>query len=358
MYKHTISIAGAGPAGLTAAINLARAGYGVIVHEQNPEVGMRFHEDFQAIENWSSQEDLLTMFRRIGIKPDFYCRPINKVSSYGPRNSTQVSTVQPIAYMVRRGCTEDTLDSSLKRQALESGVDLRLGSYLIEAEADIIAMGPRRARTLAVGIIFETDSEECVALLLDDHLAPKGYAYLLVAKGQGTLCSVLYEKFNLGKACLEATISRFKDLLGIQIRNARYFGGYGDFDLSRAATVEHRRYVGEAAGFQDYLFGFGIRYAILSGYFAATSMIEGSSYDKLCQDGLRSRLRTSLVNRYCYQFLGQSGYDILVRLSGRAGDPRHFWTKIYTKPFLRMIAYPFAVRSSKRLPASRFLETQ
>ena len=213
---------------------------------------MRFNEDFQAIENWSSQEDMLTMCCRIGIKPDFYCRPIHKVSSYGPRNSTHVCTVQPMAYMVRRGCTKDTLDSSLKRQALESGVGFRFGSYLTETEADIIAIGPRRARTLAVGIIFETDLEECVALLLDDNLAPKGYAYLLVAEGQGTLCSVLYEKFNLGKACLDATISRFKYLLGIQIRNARYFGGYGDFDLTRAATVEHRRYVGEAAGFQDY----------------------------------------------------------------------------------------------------------
>jgi flavin-dependent dehydrogenase len=343
--SRTISIAGAGPAGLIAAINLARAGSDVIVHEQHPDVGMRFSEDFQAIENWSSQEDLLTTFCRIGIKPTFYCRPIHKVSSYGPRSSTHVNFEQPIAYMVQRGCTKDTLDSSLKRQALESGVHLRFGSCLTETEADIIAMGPRRARTLAVGIIFETDLEECVALLLDDNLAPKGYAYVLVAEGRGTLCTVLYEKFNLGKGCLEATISRFKDLLGMQIRNARYFGGHGDFDLTRSLIVEHRRYVGEAAGFQDYLFGFGIRYAMLSGYLAAKSIIEGSSYDKLCRDSFRSWLRTSLVNRYCYKFLGQSGYDMLVRASGRACDPKQFWTRMYTRPFFRMVAYPFALRS-------------
>jgi flavin-dependent dehydrogenase len=345
MFKsRTISIAGAGPAGLTAAINLARAGYDVIVHEQHPDVGMRFSGDFQAIENWSSPEDLLTTFCRIGIKPNFYYRPIHQVSSYGPQSSTQVSSVQPIAYLVQRGCTKESLDESLKRQALESGVHLRFGSCLTETEADIIAIGPRRARTLAVGIIFETDLEECTALLLDDTLAPKGYAYALVAEGRGTLATVLYERFNLGKACLEATISRFKELMSMQIRNARYFGGYGDFDLTRSAMVEHRCYVGEAAGFQDYLFGFGIRYAMLSGYLAAKSMIEGSSYDKLCRNWLRSRLRASLVNRYCYKLLGQNGYDMLVRTSGRARDPKQFWTKIYTKPFLRMIAYPFALR--------------
>lgn len=347
LKSQTITIAGAGPAGLTAAINLARAGYDVIVHEQHPDVGMRFSEDFQAIENWSAEEDLIAALDQIGIKPDFYYRPIHKVSSYGPRSSTQVSAAEPIAYLVQRGCTKETLDASLKRQALESGVDLRFGSVLTETEADIVATGPRRARTLAVGIIFETAVNECVALLLDDKLAPKGYAYALVADGRGTLATVLYEKFNMGKACLEATVRRFQDLLGLEIRNAKNFGGHGDFDLTRSLRAEHRCFVGEAAGFQDYLFGFGIRYAILSGYLAAKSIIEGSSYDKLCRDSLHPRLRTSLLNRYCYKFLGQRGYDMLVRTSGRACDPKQFWSKIYTKPFLRMIAYPFALRSNK-----------
>src|SRR5262249_17773860 len=119
----------------------------------------------------------------------------------------------------------------------------------------------------------------------------------------------------------------------------------GDFDLTRSTTVEYRRYVGEAAGFQDYLFGFGIRYALLSGALAARSIIEGVNYDKLCRDCLRSQLRTSLVNRYWYEFLGQSGYDMLVRTSGRARDPKQFWMRIYTRPFLRMVVYPFALRS-------------
>jgi len=342
----TVSIAGAGPAGLTAAISLARAGYDVVVHEQHADVGMRFCGDFQAIENWSFEEDVMTALCRIGITPDFYYRPIHQVSSFGPRSSTQVSSAQPIAYLVERGSSKDSLDASLKRQAFESGVQFRFGSCLTDTDADIIATGPRRARTLAVGCIFETDVDACTALLLDDNCAPKGYAYALVAAGRGTLATVLYEKFNQGKICLESTIRRFKDLLGIQLRNVRYFGGYGDFDLARPTMVDDRRYVGEAAGFQDYLFGFGIRYAMLSGYLAAKSFVEGSNYDRLCRNCLRSRLRTSLVNRYCYQLLGQRGYNMLVRTSGRARDPKQFWTKIYTQPFLRMLAYPFALRAA------------
>ncbi len=37
-----IHIAGAGPAGLAAAVNLAKAGYDTMVHKQNSGVGLRF----------------------------------------------------------------------------------------------------------------------------------------------------------------------------------------------------------------------------------------------------------------------------------------------------------------------------
>ncbi|MBI5892882.1 MAG: NAD(P)-binding protein [Deltaproteobacteria bacterium] len=42
-----IEIVGAGPAGIVAAINLAKAGCKVTVYEEKSEVGHRFHGDFQ-----------------------------------------------------------------------------------------------------------------------------------------------------------------------------------------------------------------------------------------------------------------------------------------------------------------------
>jgi flavin-dependent dehydrogenase len=41
----------AGPAGLAAALTLARAGVLTVVHEIRHDVGARFHGDFQGIEN-------------------------------------------------------------------------------------------------------------------------------------------------------------------------------------------------------------------------------------------------------------------------------------------------------------------
>ena len=74
--KPDVSIVGAGPAGLACAIALARAGYRVIVHEQRAHVGGRFHGDFQGLENWSSDEDVLEELARNGIAASFEYRTI------------------------------------------------------------------------------------------------------------------------------------------------------------------------------------------------------------------------------------------------------------------------------------------
>ncbi|MEO6353610.1 MAG: NAD(P)-binding protein [Burkholderiaceae bacterium] len=76
MQTDLIQIGGAGPAGLAAAITLAKAGRHVLVHEMQSEIGHRFGGDFQGLENWSTPQDALDHLREIGITTDFAMFPI------------------------------------------------------------------------------------------------------------------------------------------------------------------------------------------------------------------------------------------------------------------------------------------
>ena len=63
-----VIIAGAGISGLTAAINLKRAGRPVRVLERNKASGSQRSPDWDAVENWTSLEDLPLFLDRLGIE--------------------------------------------------------------------------------------------------------------------------------------------------------------------------------------------------------------------------------------------------------------------------------------------------
>ena len=56
MSHDSIHIAGAGLAGLSAAIGLAQRGHRVEVFEKNADSGAARHSDWDAIENWTGQD--------------------------------------------------------------------------------------------------------------------------------------------------------------------------------------------------------------------------------------------------------------------------------------------------------------
>jgi flavin-dependent dehydrogenase len=77
MPSAVIQIGGAGPAGLAAAITLAKAGRRVLMHELQHEAGHPFGGDFQGLENWSGQHDVLDWLRELGITREFTSPPFS-----------------------------------------------------------------------------------------------------------------------------------------------------------------------------------------------------------------------------------------------------------------------------------------
>ncbi len=350
--KDAITISGAGPAGLAAAITLAKAGQRVIVYERHAEVGSRFHGDLQGLENWTTTGNVLQELAGLGIETSFSATPFHDVTLFDPEgHEHHYHSPQPMAYIVHRGAAAGTLDSGLKDQALNAGVEIRFGKTCRQLPAGgIDAGGPHGADAIGVGYLFETDMADGAYVALSNQLAPGGYAYLLIQGGQGTLMSWMYADFHNEKIHLQRCEEFFYDKMKLEMKNPRHTGGAANFLYPRSARKGGLLYAGESAGFQDALWGFGMRYAMLSGCLAAKALLADrpEDYDRLWHKRLGGQLQAVLVNRYFYQRMNDRGFNLLLnsidRAMQRKPDGRR-WLHDYTAlRFWKALCFPFINR--------------
>ncbi len=340
-----IQVVGAGPAGLATAITLARAGKEVIVHEAQSEVGHRFQGDFQGLENWSSQEDALSTLEALGFEINFTAQPFTHGIAYDAWDAQyRVNCDKPLFYLIERGAGPNTLDTGLLKQAQSLGVDIRFNERIDQiGKVGILAAGPKVPDAIAVGYHFETEMPDGFWVICDDNLAPKGYAYLLVMAGRGTVKTCMFTGFKQEKIYLERTLAAFQRLVGLEMKNPQPHGGAGNFRIPKSGYSGHHPVVGEQAGFQDTLWGFGIRLAMTSGVLAAQSLLANTSYDDLWQRDLKPQMQTAVINRALYDLLGNRGYRwFLRRMTGKA-NIRQALYHAYQPSFFKRWLLPWAL---------------
>ena len=185
---------------------------------------------------------------------------------------------------------------------------------------------------------------------LSQALAPDGYAYLLVQRGRGTVAAYLSSHFHDEKASLERTVDFFQRHAGLRWRQPTPFGGSGNISLESALCTGSLYYAGESAGLQDALFGFGLRYAMLSGHFAARAWLVNASdtYERLCRNRLRKHVQAGIANRRLYRLLGDRGRQFVLDHWPRDGDPRRLLERIYRPNPLKILLGATAPRRLQR----------
>lgn len=329
-----LEIVGAGPAGLAAALTARAAGASVTVYDKHLRAGARFHGDFQGLENWSTEEDVLTELTRLGVAPALEPVPAREIVCFDSRGSARrlSCTDCPLFYLIKRGSSDDSLDTALVRQALAAGAQIRWSKRMAHlGGSGIVAEGPHEANIIAVGYTFATDMADGYYAALSESLAPAGYAYLLVSRGAGTVATCLFRNFHDERRYLERTIEFFTRHAGLRWSEAHAFGGSGNMYAQAALRSGPRLYAGESAGLQDPLFGFGLRYALLSGHFAARAWLADSPelYERLWRERLRDFIRTGAANRRLYEWLGDGGRRLAMRFLAAKRDPRRMLRRVY-----------------------------
>jgi len=340
-----IKIMGGGISGLCAAINLAKAGYKVDVFEKKEDCGKRFHGDLEGFENWSSQKNVLDEMQSYNLKINFDCIAFNSICMTDGKIILRNSFEKPIFYIVKRGVLKNSLDQGLKNQALDLGINIYFNSNIKKNDVDIISIGVAENKLIAIakGITFDTEAEDIAVALLNNKTSNNGYSYLLINNGYGTMCSVNYyiKGVNIN-AYFKKTYEIITKLFDFDIKNEKKAGGFGCFLIKPRLIEDGKIYTGEAAGLQDFLWGFGMRYAVISGFLAATSIIENRNYAELIKQKLSDRIKTSIVNRYVIEMIGNRFNKLMIKRAKRNNDWMDLLYRGYNPSWLSKLLYPIA----------------
>ena len=357
-----VHILGAGLSGLAAATILAKSGREVHVHEIREDSGARFDGDFQGIENWTSEVDFFDELEAWGFDSRcFKSDSFGKIDLIHPDDEISNPKTDGVAFrVVERGTSEHTIDQGFKKMALKSGVKIHYGVKKSPEDCDIVAAGPRESSAVAFGEIFETSHPNLVAFQLNDRLAPGAYSYMIIIDGIGLICTCLWRKQKKSGRYLNETIAWYERNYNLDRRPIKRVGGKGDFGLPSKYVHEGRYYIGEAGGLQDFMWGFGMRYAVTSGVLAAKAILGECNYEKEVRNRLVPLVRASAINRFLMNRVGDRGFKMVanqwMRDQKKKGDGLIFMRWLYKPGLFRRSLWPlvkFGMLRRKDLPDGR-----
>ena len=318
------TVLGGGISGLAAAISLAGKGEKVELVERASRIGIKFPESIHGFRNYSNIDETEYITSR-GYSID-HLMPIHNIVKLSPSLSPSeiYSKDRPMFYAVKRGNAPESIDMQLYKQAENMGVKFRFGETINANEADIVATGAKFINGMGYGHNYtnvDVDNDSII-FLLNDRYAPKGYAYAIpYGKNEVSIVVTSFDSssFNQMQVLFNRLMKEVPNFSKLAEGGERgqAFAKIGFYSIPETAVVQKRLIVGEAAGFVEADRGFGMHYALESGFLAAKSIIDGLDYDALWKASFEKHLLKAFKRRLILNRLGNAHYDQLINAGTR-----------------------------------------
>ncbi|HUW63615.1 MAG TPA: NAD(P)-binding protein [Spirochaetia bacterium] len=319
-----VCIIGAGLSGLSCAIALER--YGIIpdVFELSERSGGRvpFTAALLQLAHRPAPDPLLDLRKRYGIS----IAPIHtldKLVMFSPRNVAAARGW--LGYIVIRGAHPRSVESQLYAQLSATKIRFNtMGDYReLSALYDrvVVATGTTRIakemgcwsdifRNWARTAVIEGQFEPGTWLSwYNKSYANNGYGFL--GPFSSTEASLGLIVSDIGEGDLESKWRMFLDTEKINYREKQNYVLEHITGVCYPMEVGNITFVGNAAGLMDSLVGFGIYNAIVSGFLAAESIYEQSSYEQKISF-LKERMYSGYVGRLALNKFKNDDYDHLL----------------------------------------------
>jgi flavin-dependent dehydrogenase len=223
-------------------------------------------------------------------RPMFYCFPRNPLNS---------------------------IDLNIYDNAKSMGVKFFFESTI--NNPDIIATGAKERKFAGYGYHFyDVDCDDSIHVFLDNNFAPAGYVFIIPYNRNeltiGSTCFDSAESFASIKRRIDKflIVNRIAKDMTRNSRRSDALSAYAYYDYPISAKAGEALLTGEAAGFMDASRGFGLIYAIESGYLAARAIIDGTNYDDMWKSSFGIDLKKYYHKRQIFQLLENSHYEKLV----------------------------------------------
>ncbi len=292
-------------AGLAAAVRLAEAGKHVKVLESADRIGSPAGPHTEGLRTYG-RVDVLAELRthRIPIQPFATAHTTIR------RSPHHMNLLRGPAYhLIARGGQDGCLDRQLFDRARRAGADFRLGVSAEVGEADIVASGrpSDRLSLYSVGYTFSREGssmeEGTLYALLDNDIAPGGYFAMAPGPSANSLYTVAWTDLDppslRRRVAAAERLPWVRELLGTSRKVGEVEGGayFAEDPIADAVAPSGVLRVGEAAGFQDPIAGYGVRYALLTGAIAAETILYGQDYRAM----LREAFGTEFQEAYAFR---------------------------------------------------------